>query len=63
MKKIVFATKEENNLRREKEFLALTPSQRFMQFLRMVSSVNQFETRATGESRGNFVVEKNDSKL
>lgn len=58
MGKIIYATKEENNERREKEFLALTPNQRVMYFLKMVGEFNKFETRATGETKGNFIVEK-----
>ncbi|MEQ8711753.1 MAG: hypothetical protein RIC80_01985 [Cyclobacteriaceae bacterium] len=58
MSKIIFATKEENNSRREKEFLALSPSQRVMCFLNMLGQFNKFETRAKDESKDNFVIEK-----
>ena len=35
-KLISFATKEENKLRREKEFLSLTPSERVERFIQMI---------------------------
>lgn len=57
MDKIIFATKQENNERREKEFLALSPNQRAMQFLKMVGEYNKFESRATRQTKGNFIVE------
>lgn len=53
-KRIRFETKERSNARREKEFLALTPSQRFQWFLA------SFEGRVSNEephrSKGNFII-------
>lgn len=61
--KIFFATKEENNFRREREFLALSPSERFSLFLKSFDEdlFNEI-TRPSelGESKGNFCIYKND---
>lgn len=63
-KKIFFATKEENNERREKEFLALTPYERFQQFLKSFDS-NDFSQYVNpeelGESKGNFYIYKDEA--
>ena len=57
-KRIRFETKEESNARREKEFLALTPSERFQWFLRSFNGRVQ-EDRPTD----NFVIRKKSDGL
>lgn len=61
-KRIRFETKEEANTRREGEFMALTPAERFQRFLR------SFEGRLPAEpsvarEKGNFIVEKRGDAL
>ena len=63
-KKIFFATKEENNERREKEFLALTPYERFQQVLRSFDSdvFSQYvNPEELGENKGNFCIYKDEA--
>ncbi|MBP6644085.1 MAG: hypothetical protein KA186_13405 [Flavobacteriales bacterium] len=52
-KRITFETKEESNARREREFLALTPSERYHWFLRSFQGRVQ-EDRPTK----NFIIRK-----
>ncbi len=62
-KKIHFATKAENNRRREAEFLALSPSERLQSFLRSFDSdlFSQFiDPKELGENKGNFCIYKNE---
>ncbi|MBS1546376.1 MAG: hypothetical protein JST38_12285 [Bacteroidetes bacterium] len=56
-KRIRFETKEEANARREREFLALTPHERFMWFLRSFDRPG-FPARHKTEDKGNFVIRK-----
>ena len=60
MKKLIFDTKENNNQRREDEFLALTPHERFIAFLRMVQAHAKLHPMKENPNRqkNNFVVEK-----
>lgn len=53
--RIRFETKEESNARREREFLALTPSQRFEWFLR---SFPPIDPNASERPTENFVIRK-----
>ncbi|HPF91002.1 MAG: hypothetical protein H6590_08180 [Flavobacteriales bacterium] len=57
-KRIRFETKEESNTRREREFLALTPSERLQWFLRSFNARVQ-EDRPTD----NFIIRKRDHGL
>lgn len=62
-KKIYFATKEENNERRKKEFLALSPYERFQQFLRSFDSddFSQYvNPKELGEKKGKFCIYKDE---
>ena len=57
---LIFSTKEENNKRREKAFLALSPVKRLESFLRMVSEFhilpkNDREIHKN-DGKGNFVL-------
>jgi hypothetical protein len=54
-KRIRFETKEESNKRREEEFLAMTPSERFMWFLR---SFPEADPNAPERPTENFVIRK-----
>ena len=54
--RIRFETKEESNTRREREFLALTPSKRFMWFLR--SFDERHDPNAKERPTKNFVIRK-----
>lgn len=61
---VFFATKEENNKRREEEFLKLSPEERLMNYFDRL-----FAPRTTplsddymhpNEKKGNFVLRRND---
>ena len=54
--RIRFETKEESNARREREFLALTPAERFMWFLR--SFDERYDPNAKERPTKNFVIRK-----
>lgn len=56
-KRIHFETKEEANARREREFLALTPHERFLWFLRSFDRPG-FTSRHKPADKGNFVIWK-----
>ena len=60
--RISFGTKEETNARREREFLALTPAERLLWFLK------SFEGRVTNEpedaqNNDNFIVSRKKDAL
>ncbi len=57
MKTIHYGTKEENNLRRDKEFLDLTPSERIIRFLELSKTMALYETKKTSKST-NFILRK-----
>ncbi len=54
---IRFETKEESNARREREFLALTPWERFSLFLRDIA-LNADPRESHGDRKGNFIVQR-----
>ena len=54
---IRFETKEESNARREREFLALTPAERFLSFLRSFDLPHAV-VRERGEDKGNFIIRR-----
>lgn len=56
-KRIRFETKEESNARREREFLALTPHERFMWFLRSFDQ-RPSDPNAPEPPTKNFVIRK-----
>ncbi len=58
MSTVHFATKEENNRRREEEFLALSPGERFELFLKLCSAMSHFPQGRPAEDKGNFIVDK-----
>lgn len=56
---LIFATKEENNKRRETEFLALNHEERLELFSRMLDE-NEFvgeDKTHPSDAKGNFIVE------
>lgn len=57
VKRVIFDTKENNNKRREAEFLALSPAERVVEFLKMVDQFSIFPTGAPPEKKNNFVLE------
>jgi len=58
---ISFTTKEESKRAQEQAFLALSPAQRFISFLKLMKAVNNFHTRKREEST-NFVIERKKQK-
>ena len=56
--RISFGTKEESNARREREFLALTPAERFMWFLRSFARKARTAGKAPDDDKGNFVIRR-----
>lgn len=65
--KIYFATKEENNRRRQEEFLKLTPVERLESFLRD-ASINAALPQKEGNShpndkKGNFLIDLTNGKF
>ncbi|HMN05946.1 MAG TPA: hypothetical protein PKD45_09480 [Flavobacteriales bacterium] len=57
-KRVHFGTKEEHNARREQAFLALTPAERFMWFLRSFAGPRPAHMRKAKQDKGNFVINK-----
>lgn len=60
MSRLIFDTKENNNRRRQEEFLALSPAQRVQVFLKMVGEFSKFGTNAKPQDKGNFVLTKSE---
>ncbi|KOS06153.1 hypothetical protein AM493_08990 [Flavobacterium akiainvivens] len=58
---IYFGTKEENNARRQEEFLKLHPAERVMAFIRLSQAMAAFPTHAPKQDKGNFVLTKKKS--
>ncbi|MAU26859.1 MAG: hypothetical protein CMH48_02070 [Muricauda sp.] len=57
---IIFRTKAESNLEQEKEFLSLTPIERFYRFLEMSERLKDFPVKKEDkdENKGNnFLIE------
>jgi len=61
---VYFGTKEENNKRRQEEFLKLSKGERLMEFLRMISQPNPYNVSKNGEhpndKKGNWVLRKSN---
>ncbi|MCF8277097.1 MAG: hypothetical protein K9J17_10200 [Flavobacteriales bacterium] len=60
MSQLIFDTKENNNRRRQEEFLALSPAERVQVFLKMVSEFTKFGTKAKPLEKGNFVLTRSE---
>lgn len=64
MMEVFFATKNENNKRREKEFLELSPSERLLNFFERICSPSHYsksnDTIHPNEKKGNFILERNN---
>lgn len=63
---IFFATKEENNLRREKDFLKLSPAERLISFIEMVCTPSPFPLPHNyvhpNDKKCNFIIRKQDGE-
>ena len=61
---VIFGSKAENNQRRQEEFLRLSKGERLMEFLRMISQPNPFNSAKKGEhpndKKRNWVLRKTD---
>ncbi len=64
MKKVFLGTKEENNAMREQEFLALSPHERFLSFLKMCEEYARLYPLKEHPNRkkNNFILEKDQAK-
>lgn len=56
--RIRFETKEESNARREQEFLALAPHERFMSFLRGFTVWKAMRSKVAAPDKGNFIIHR-----
>ena len=56
-KRITFGTKDESNAQREREFLALTPHERFLWFLRSFNGRPPTDD-SVALAKGNFIIRK-----
>ncbi len=63
---IFFATKEENNKRRENDFLKLSPADRLASFIDMVCTPSPFplpdDYVHPNDKKGNFILRKQNGK-
>ena len=59
--KVSYQTKKESNEIQEREFLALSPHERVMHFLRLSEQISHFKTKANSEraEKNNFIIEIN----
>ncbi len=60
--KIFFETKEESNQRRLKEFLSLTPAERFERFLWLSRHSMELFGKKNSIKKDNFVIKKKRGK-
>ena len=65
--KVYFGTKEENNRRRQGEFLKLSPAERIESFLRDAQVFTGFPEKQNkphpNDKKGNFVIDLTDENL
>ena len=61
-KRISFGTKDETNAHREREFLALTPHERFLWFLRSFNGRPPTDD-TVADAKGNFIIRKRSDGL
>jgi hypothetical protein len=54
---IRFQSKDESNKQQEQAFLALSPVDRFIAFIRLSNQILKFPTKASTETKSNFVLE------
>ncbi|PKP43641.1 MAG: hypothetical protein CVT96_04720 [Bacteroidetes bacterium HGW-Bacteroidetes-13] len=57
---LYFSTKEQNNLRREKEFLDLSPELRLQIFFESFDQQLIFENQTEDKNRDNFILTRSD---
>jgi hypothetical protein len=64
---LIFATKEENNKRREEEFLKLSPGERLLAFIDMVCTPPPLplpnDYKHPNDIKGNFIIRKSDGVI
>lgn len=60
--KISYTTKEESKRKEEERFLALSPSERLMEFLNEMPYFAQFSSKETQKEDDNFVIILNTEK-
>ena len=60
MSELIFENKENNNRRRQEDFLKLSPAERVQVFLKMVDEFTKFHSKAIPQDKGNFVLNKNE---
>jgi hypothetical protein len=59
---VSFTTKEESNKKEEQRFLALSPSERLMEFLESMPYFAQFPSKIEDDKSDNFVIVLNQEK-
>ena len=52
-----FQTKEESNRKQWEDFLKLSKTKRFYQFLRLMEKVNQFPMKHKNDINSNFIIQ------
>ena len=52
-----FQTKEESNRKQLEDFLKLSKTKRFYQFLRLMEKVNQFPMKHKNDINSNFIIQ------
>ncbi len=60
---LYFSTKEQNNLRREKEFLGLSPELRLQVFFESFGQQLVFENQTGDKNRDNFNLSQRDRRI
>lgn len=60
---LYFSTKEQNNLRREKEFLGLSPELRLQVFFESFDQQLVFENQTGDKNRDNFNLSQRDRRI
>ncbi|AYN68585.1 hypothetical protein D1013_14980 [Euzebyella marina] len=53
---VQFRTKDEANMEQERDFLALSPTERVYSFLDLMQNIHRFPTKAK-ESHDNFIIQ------
>ena len=60
--KVTFTTKEESKKLQEAEFLALTPHERFLNFIALSKAIAKLYPKKEEEDTGNFVIDLSNKK-
>jgi len=59
---VKFQTKEESNIEQKKEFLSLTPAQRFNRFLKLITLSNSFYNQNSDYPKHSFIVKRKNER-